>query len=129
MSRRTPEGPPAPDHAWTPEDSVDALIASWRERRTDLDFAPIGVLTRLARVRRHVEVELERVFAEHDLDATTFAVLVTLERLGGGGGAVARAALMEDLGMPTAVVEARLNSLTGAGLASDTGGGVALTAE
>src|SRR5687768_13669226 len=107
MSRRTPTGPPAPDHGWTPTDSVDALIASWREQRSDLDFAPIGVLTRLARGRRHVEVELERVFDEHGLDATTFAVLVTLERLGGDD-AVARATLMEDLGMPTAVVEARL---------------------
>ena len=102
-----------------PEDSVDALIASWAARRPELEFSPVEVLTRLARVRRHLDVELERVFAAHGLEPASFALLATLERLG----PASRARLMEELGLPAQVLDARLAELETRGLVS----GYALT--
>src|SRR6266851_1960831 len=57
------------DLACAPRDSVDALLQSWAERRPDLDFRPVGVITRLARVRAHLDAELEEVFAGSGLPA------------------------------------------------------------
>jgi DNA-binding MarR family transcriptional regulator len=116
---------PSRDHDWIPADSVDALIAAWAQRRPQLDVAPMGILTRLARVRRHVEGELERVFDAHGLTAGTFALLVTLERQ---GGTVPAAELTEALGVPGRVIDGRVSELVLQGLAArDGNGGVALT--
>src|SRR5258708_6922610 len=74
------------DLACAPRDSVDALLQSWAERRPDLDFRPVGVITRLARVRAHLDAELEEVFAESGLTGPSFAALVTLARITGDHG-------------------------------------------
>jgi DNA-binding MarR family transcriptional regulator len=98
-----------------PRDSVDALLASWDEQRPELDFAPVGVLARLARVRRHVDAELERVFTAHGLTASTFGVLVNLGRVGGMGGVPERR-LMDELGLTAETILARLDGLVRDGL-------------
>ena len=36
-------------------DSVDALLASWRAARPDVDFSPVAVVSRLGRVRGHID--------------------------------------------------------------------------
>ena len=104
--------------SWTPADSVDALLDSWAARRPELDFAPVGVLTRLARLRRHLETELEAVYAAHGLDAPSFSVFVTVERLGGDGG-VAPARLREELGLPGAAIDERVAVLRARGFLAD----------
>ncbi len=109
-----------------PEDSVDALLASWGERRPDLDFSPVAVLTRLARVRRHVDVELDGVFAEFGLDPARFAVLATLARLAGDGG-LAPERLMAEIGLSGTALAERLDLLEADGLVTR-GASVALTA-
>ena len=108
------EDPPAPA-AGTPRDSVDALIASWGERRPDLDFAPLGVISRLARVRSHIDLELERVFEAHGLSAANFAVLVTLARIAEHGG-VNQKRLMDELGLTSGTISIRMDRLADAGL-------------
>jgi DNA-binding MarR family transcriptional regulator len=110
-----------------PRDSVDALVESWAQRRPELDFSPVEVLTRLARVRRHLDVELEGVYAAHGLEPATFALLATIDRLGPAGEGVSRARLMEELGLPAPAVAASLVSLVDAGLLAAGGAGYALT--
>src|SRR5690349_20595559 len=102
--------------AAVPEDSVDALLASWAARRPQIDFSPVAVLTRLARVRRHLDVELERVFAAHGLEPASFAVLATLDRLDVDGGGLTRARLMEELGLPAGALDEQLTALEQRGL-------------
>ncbi len=98
-----------------PPDSVDALIASWRTRRPDLDFAPVGVVSRLARVRGHIDGALDRVFAAHGLTAANFAVLVTLARIDDGDG-VSQRRLMDELGLTSGTISVRMDRLVAAGL-------------
>src|SRR4051812_40664308 len=95
-----------------PQDSVDALVASWTAARPELDFYPVGVLTRLARVRRHVDTELELVFGEPGLDRGTWAVLATLARLGD----LTAEELMAEVGMSGLAVSGYLDELEGSGL-------------
>jgi DNA-binding MarR family transcriptional regulator len=97
-----------------PRDSVDALLASWQERRPDLDFSPISVITRLARARGHIDAELDRVFAAHRLTAPSFAVLVTLARLDDAG--VSQRRLMEELGLTSGTMSVRVDRLEAEGL-------------
>ncbi len=99
----------------TPRDSVDALLTSWHDRRPDLDFAPVAIVARLARVRAHVDAELDRVFAHHGLTAATFAVLATLARVDDGGG-VNQRRLMEELGLTSGTISVRMDRLVAEGL-------------
>jgi DNA-binding MarR family transcriptional regulator len=108
------------DAAWdglpcTPRDSVDVLLDSWNERRPDLDFRPVAVAARLARVRAHIDAELDAVFAAHGLTAPSFAVLVTLARVDDGGG-VSQRRLMDELGLTSGTISVRMDRLVGEGL-------------
>src|SRR4051794_25691954 len=99
----------------TPRDSVDALLASWQERRPDLDFGPVAVVARLARVRGHIDAELDRVFRAHGLTAPSFGVLVTLARVDDGGG-VSQRRLMDELGLTSGTISVRMDRLVAEGL-------------
>jgi DNA-binding MarR family transcriptional regulator len=103
------------DHHCIPRDSVDALQASWRERRPDLDFDPVGVCARLTRVRTHMDVAEELVLTAHGLGPATFAVLVTLARIGDGAG-VSQRRLMDELGLTSGTISLRMNKLEEEGL-------------
>jgi DNA-binding MarR family transcriptional regulator len=102
-----------------PRDSVDALLQSWAERRPDLDFRPAGVITRLARVRAHLDAELEEVFAESGLTGPSFAALVTLARITGEHG-VSQRRLADELGLTPGTVSVRVDRLVEQGLAHRT---------
>ncbi|MCW2938743.1 MAG: transcriptional regulator, MarR family [Actinomycetia bacterium] len=104
------------DLACAPRDSVDALLQSWAERRPDLDFRPVGVITRLARVRAHLDAELEEVFAESGLTGPSFAALVTLARITGEHG-VSQRRLADELGLTPGTVSVRVDRLVEQGLA------------
>lgn len=103
------------DYHCLPRDSVDALIASWREQRPDLDFSPVGVIARLGRLRGHVDSELERVFDAYGLGSANFAVLVTLARIGNAGG-VSQRRLMDELGLTSGTISVRMDRLVDEGL-------------
>ncbi|MDA0161666.1 MarR family transcriptional regulator [Solirubrobacter ginsenosidimutans] len=98
-----------------PRDSVDALLASWDERRPELDFAPVGVISRLARVRGHVDRELNELFEAHGLSAANFGVLVTLARIGDERG-VSQRQLMDELGLTSGTISVRMDRLVELGL-------------
>lgn len=101
---------PRSDRECSPRDSVDALLDSWASRRSDLDFTPVAVIARLDRVRGHVDRELDRVFAEHELTRPNFEVLVTLARLEDDGGVTQRQ-LMDALGLTSGTVSVRIDRL------------------
>lgn len=96
-------------------DSVDDLIATWRAARPELDVTPIGVVARLARVRGHIDVELEALFAQHGIGGPSFAVLAALTRLAEPEG-VPQRRLMDELGLTSGTVSVRIDRLVGAGL-------------
>jgi DNA-binding MarR family transcriptional regulator len=98
-----------------PSDSVDALLASWAQSRPDLDFSPVSVISRLGRLRSHIDAELDRVFAAHGLGAASFGVLVTLARIGGERG-VSQRRLMEELGLTSGTISVRMDRLVDQGL-------------
>jgi DNA-binding MarR family transcriptional regulator len=105
---RRPE--PSCDRGCSPRDSVDALLDSWASRRSDLDFTPVAVVARLDRIRGHIDRELDRVFAEHQLTRPSFEVLVTLARLEDEGGITQRQ-LMDALGLTSGTVSVRIDRL------------------
>jgi DNA-binding MarR family transcriptional regulator len=99
----------------TPRDSVDALLASWQQRRSDLDFGPVAVIARLARIRAHIDAELDGVFTAHRLTAPSFGVLVTLARVDDGGG-VSQRRLMDELRLTSGTISVRMDRLVAQGL-------------
>lgn len=98
-----------------PRDSVDRLIADWNRARPDLDFAPVGIVARLARARAHIDAALEAVFERHGLTAPSFAVLVTLARLDRPAG-VPQRTLMDELGLSSGTISVRMDRLEEEGL-------------
>jgi DNA-binding MarR family transcriptional regulator len=96
-------------------DSVDALVEDWRDKRPDLDFAPLQVISRLGRVRSHIDAELARVFDAYGLGAATFGVLVTLARLEQAGD-VSQRRLMDELGLTSGTISVRMDRLLAEGL-------------
>ena len=98
----------------TPRDSVDALLASWQERRPDLDFSPVAVVSRLSRIRAKIDAELDQIFAAHGLTGPSFAVLVTLARVDDGGG-VSQRRLIDELGLTSGTISVRMDRLVAEG--------------
>jgi DNA-binding MarR family transcriptional regulator len=98
------------DLACSPRDSVDALIESWGERRPDLDFRPVAVITRLARIRAHLDAELDRIFDQFGLTGPSFAALVTLARIADEHG-VSQRQLADELGLTPGTVSVRVDRL------------------
>jgi DNA-binding MarR family transcriptional regulator len=91
-------------------DSVDAIIDQWHRERPDLAVAPIGVVSRLTRVRGHLDTALAEVFAGFDLSPADFQVLVSLRRVGAPY-RLGQARLMESLGLTSGTVSVRLARL------------------
>ena len=63
-------------------DPVDRLLAQWRRERPDLDTSPMGVIGRVSRVARRIDLAQRATFARYDLDPPAFDVLATLRRSG-----------------------------------------------
>jgi DNA-binding MarR family transcriptional regulator len=113
-----PEPEPRCDRECTPCDSVDALLTSWAEQRPDLDMGPVAVMSRLARVRDFIDAQLAAVFGNFGLTPPSFAVLVTLARLGGESGGVSQRRLADELGLTAGTVSVRIDRLSEDGLVS-----------
>ena len=63
-------------------DEVDVLVEAWRRERPDLDVAPLGVLSRVSRLARHLDLARREAFAAHDLEPWEVDVLAALRREG-----------------------------------------------
>jgi DNA-binding MarR family transcriptional regulator len=98
-------------------DRVDDLLVEWAQQRPDLDFTPVGVITRLARVRGYLDAELAGLFARFDLTQADFLVVITLRR-SGGSYTMPQARLMEALGLTSGTVSVRLDRLERRGIVS-----------
>jgi DNA-binding MarR family transcriptional regulator len=107
---------PSADTDCTPRDSVDALLESWAQTRPDLAFEPVAVITRLARIRRHIDRELEPVFERFGLSPSTFEALVTLTRVAGDAG-VSQKRLADEFGVTPGTISVRVDRLVAEGLA------------
>jgi DNA-binding MarR family transcriptional regulator len=91
-------------------DAVDRLLVDWAGQRPDLDFTPVGVVTRLSRIRSYLDAELARVFARFGLTSADFLVIVSLRR-GGSPYRMPQARLMDALGLTSGTVSVRLDRL------------------
>jgi DNA-binding MarR family transcriptional regulator len=107
-----PYGVPGCREAW---DSVDHVLADWARERPDLDFTPVGVVTRLARVRGYLDAAVAAVFAGFGLTAADFLVIVTLRR-SGAPYRMPQARLMDALGLTSGTVSVRLDRLERRGI-------------
>jgi DNA-binding MarR family transcriptional regulator len=103
------------DGGFVPRDSVDRLIESWRAMRPELDVEPLGVITRISRLRSHLGAEVEKLFAEYGLSGPSFAVLVTLARLEEAAG-LSQRRLADELGLTSGTVSVRIDRLVEEGL-------------
>lgn len=63
-------------------DEVDRLIEAWHRERPDLDVSPMGVLSRVSRLARHLDLARRQAFSDHQLESWEFDVLSALRRSG-----------------------------------------------
>lgn len=63
-------------------DEVDDLLTAWQSERPGLDVQPMQVLSRVARLARHLDRARRGAFAAHGLEPWEFDVLAALRRQG-----------------------------------------------
>jgi DNA-binding MarR family transcriptional regulator len=63
-------------------DEVDRIVDAWRTQRPDLDFSPLEVLSRVARLSRHLDRARRAAFRRSDLEPWEWDVLSALRRGG-----------------------------------------------
>ncbi|MFZ4893977.1 MarR family winged helix-turn-helix transcriptional regulator [Plantibacter sp. Mn2098] len=63
-------------------DEVDRIVDAWNRERPDLDFAPLQVLSRVARLARQVDRARRAAFTRSNLEPWEFDVLAALRRAG-----------------------------------------------
>lgn len=63
-------------------DQVDSVMEQWRAARPDLDMSMMGLIGRLSRATKQMQVVAEQTFAPHGLNMAGFDVLSALRRSG-----------------------------------------------
>ena len=63
-------------------DEVDRIVDSWLRERPDLDFSPLQVLSRVARLSKHLDRARRTAFTMAELQSWEFDVLSALRRAG-----------------------------------------------
>ena len=63
-------------------DEVDRIVDAWLRERPDLDFSPLQVRSRVARLATHLDRARRTAFTRSDLDSWEFDVLSALRRAG-----------------------------------------------
>jgi DNA-binding MarR family transcriptional regulator len=63
-------------------DEVDRIVEAWARERPDLDFSPLQVLSRVARLSKHLDRARRTAFATSGLEPWEFDVLAALRRAG-----------------------------------------------
>ena len=64
------------------QDEVDRIVDAWQRERPDLDFAPLHVLSRVARLSKHLDRARRAAFTASALESWEFDVLSALRRAG-----------------------------------------------
>jgi len=96
-------------------DSVDVILADWADELPDLPVSPVGVITRLQRLRNRFDDELAAVFARFDLSPADFMVVAALRRAGDPF-TLSQTNLMGRLGLTSGTVSIRLARLEAKGV-------------
>jgi len=63
-------------------DEVDRIVAAWQQAHPQLDFSPLQVLSRVARLAKHLDRARRDAFASSGLEPWEFDVLAALRRGG-----------------------------------------------
>ncbi|MDE0545816.1 MarR family winged helix-turn-helix transcriptional regulator [Microbacterium sp. C7(2022)] len=63
-------------------DEVDRIVEAWGSQRPDLDFSPLGVLSRVDRLSRHLDRARRDAFRRSELEPWEWDVLSALRRAG-----------------------------------------------
>ncbi len=63
-------------------DEVDRIVDAWSRERSDLDFAPLQILSRVGRLSKHLDRARREAFGASDLESWEFDVLSALRRAG-----------------------------------------------
>ena len=63
-------------------DEVDLILAAWSRELPDVDVTPLGSLSRISRLAKHLDRARKDAFAAHELDVWEFDVLAALRRQG-----------------------------------------------
>ncbi|UPK76253.1 MarR family transcriptional regulator [Nocardioidaceae bacterium SCSIO 66511] len=100
-------------------DQVDRVLEQWARARPDIDASPMGVIGRLTRLARLVDVQLRDTFRTHGLDGASFDVLATLRR-SNPEHRLTPAALMRSSMITSGAVTQRLDRLEEKGLVART---------
>ncbi len=113
------------------DDAVDRLLEQWARERPDLDTRPMGVVGRVSRVARRIDLAQRATFARFDLDPAAFDVLATLRR-SGEPYALTPGELMRTAMVTSGAITQRLDRLEARGLVvrgphPDDGRGVLVT--
>jgi DNA-binding MarR family transcriptional regulator len=63
-------------------DEVDLILAAWARELPDIDVTPLGSLSRISRLAKHLDRARRDAFAAHELEVWEFDVLAALRRQG-----------------------------------------------
>ena len=63
-------------------DEVDHILAAWARELPDIDVTPLGSLSRIGRLAKHLDRARRDAFAAHELEVWEFDVLAALRRQG-----------------------------------------------
>jgi DNA-binding MarR family transcriptional regulator len=63
-------------------DEVDQILAAWARELPDADVSPLGSLSRISRLARHLDRARSAAFTAHGLEVWEFDVLAALRRAG-----------------------------------------------
>jgi DNA-binding MarR family transcriptional regulator len=96
-------------------DSIDALLAAWRDARPDLDPSPLALVGRMIVLAQHLERSVNAALAKHQLSLGQFDILATLRRQGPKGG-LTPTQLLESVVLSSGGMTARLDQLAKDGL-------------
>ena len=81
---QTGRAPPPRDNGdmTAQSDEVDRIVEAWTTQRPDLDFSPLGVLSRVDRLSRHLDRARRDAFRRSELEPWEWDVLSALRRAG-----------------------------------------------
>ena len=63
-------------------DEVDLILSAWARELPDVDVTPLGSLSRISRLAKHLDRARKAAFAAHELEVWEFDVLAALRRQG-----------------------------------------------
>lgn len=63
-------------------DEVDLILSAWARELPEVDVSPLGSLSRISRLAKHLDRARREAFAAHELEVWEFDVLAALRRQG-----------------------------------------------